>query len=42
VAVQTDGFPPNLLKLAGQLELYIVLTQYPISAEESGGTKVGE
>lgn len=40
VAVQSDAFPPVLLALAGRLNLHIELSQYPISSEESGETKV--
>ena len=36
VAVQCDYFPPELIKLAGELGLGIELSQYPLSDELDG------
>jgi hypothetical protein len=38
VAVQRDSFPPDLLRLIGQLGLHLVVSLYPISNEESTDT----
>jgi len=35
VAMQCDSFPPKLIKLAGELNLGIEISQYPIFEDEN-------